>query len=364
MSGKYSLPSKIVPYLRRLAVEYERAGQQTYLEIIRSAHIFIREEPEYDNWDGGIYGHDVILFLSPEVLGKIELENQDEHRQNIYEKLGICAQSVKGEFFSGVYFEYEDEDDPEYQQAITIDARPQINPDTLSIWKPGHIRLFISHRDSHKAAARALADALEEYGISAFVAHDTIKPMSTWQEEIIKGLETMEIMLAFVTDDFHDSTWTNQEIGFSLGRNIPVVSLKLQRTDPSGFIGNQQALKGKMETPEASVARIYELLSVRLGNQNRMQRGLVTAFVESPDFNETKRRFDRMTSVIKKLSDEEVSEIIDGFRSNDQLHNAIYLNNQYHRLRNFLNRTTGQDYAIDGKTVSPLKQEVDDEIPF
>ena len=69
--------------------------------------------------------------------------------------------------------------------------------------------------------ARRLGDALCAYGISPFVAHDTIVPMKTWQLEIEKGLETMEVMLAFLTDDFHQSTWTNQEIGYALGKSVP-----------------------------------------------------------------------------------------------------------------------------------------------
>ena len=35
------------------------------------------------------------------------------------------------------------------------------------------------------------------------VAHDTIAPMTEWRLEIMRGLETMEVMLVFLTDDFH-----------------------------------------------------------------------------------------------------------------------------------------------------------------
>jgi TIR domain len=101
---------------------------------------------------------------------------------------------------------------------------------------------------------------LETYGVSAFVAHDTIEPMSTWQREIEKGLETMEIMLAFITDDFHESSWTNQEIGYALGKDIPVIPVKLEGRDPDGFIGATQAVKGRLEQPSACVKKIYEIL--------------------------------------------------------------------------------------------------------
>ncbi len=364
MSSKYYLPSKILVYLKRLEIEYEQSQEVVLSEVVKNARVYVREETAFDNWNGGTYGHDVLFFLPPPTLGKIQLKTQDEHRQRVREDLNTCAQSVENEFVNDVSFEYEDENDPEYQQSVSVKGRAQINPDTLSFWKSGQIRLFISHRDNHKAAVKELADALEAYGISAFVAHDTIQPMSTWQNEIIKGLETMEIMLAFVTDDFHESIWTNQEIGFALGRNIPVVPLKLERKDPPGFIGSRQALKGRLENTLDSVPEIYTLLAEKLGNKDRLQSAVVRAFLTSPDFVQTKLRFDRMDGVVSSLSDEEVGLIIRGFADNDQLHKAGHLTSKYQRLPKFLKRTTGKDFVIEGNTISIIKEEVDDEMPF
>lgn len=187
--------------------------------------------------------------------------------------------------------------------------------------------------------------------------------MKTWQQEITNGLDTMEIMLAFVTDGFHESAWTNQEIGYALGRNIPVISLKLQNEDPKGFVGNIQALKGRLENPEASVKDIYKLLSERLGNNRRLQDALVTAFVQSTNYDETKLRFIRLEGVTESLTDDDLSKIIQGYQDNNQLHNSIYLCNQYHRLQNFLKSTTNKEFIIEGKIIK-LKNEFSESIPF
>jgi TIR domain len=135
-----------------------------------------------------------------------------------------------------------------------------VDPDNLSIWRPGLVRLFISHRDSHKRQATSLADALEPLGISSFVAHETIEPTKEWRREIMNGLETMEIMLVFLTDDFQESPWTNQEVGFALGRGIPIVSLKMAIRDPPGFISHEQALRGHIDNPADSAVRLQKLL--------------------------------------------------------------------------------------------------------
>jgi hypothetical protein len=166
-----------------------------------------------------------------------------------------------------VHLELADEADPRYQRAVNPSQQPQTDPDTLSLWKAGHLRLFVSHKDQHRAIARRLGDALSEYGISPFVAHDTIVPMKTWQLEIEKGLETMEVMLAFVTDDFHQSTWTNQEVGYALGKSVPIISVKFGTKSPEGFIASKQALKGNLEDPEASAPAIYKLLVEEVGEK-------------------------------------------------------------------------------------------------
>jgi hypothetical protein len=54
-----------------LNLGYEGANFALLREILTSARIAVKEETSYDNWNGGTYGHDVILFLPPETMAKI-----------------------------------------------------------------------------------------------------------------------------------------------------------------------------------------------------------------------------------------------------------------------------------------------------
>lgn len=355
MSSKYYLPSKIGNYFQRLELEYKRSNNSALHEIITNANVSVIEGTFYDNWNGGQYGHDVRLFLPHEIIGKISLSEQDEISSQLCQDLNRSTASVENENFRAVILELVDEDDPEFQKAVNLARQPHTNPDGLSIWQPGNLRLFISHRDTHKAAAKALATALLKYGISAFVAHDTIEPMRSWQREIEKGLETMEIMLAFITDDFHESSWTNQEIGYALGKGIPIVSLKVQHKSPFGFIGAKQALKGQIDQPESSALAICKLLVEEFGQPGRLRETLISAFCTSADFNETRGRFDRLNQVIATLSKDEAQKIQRAYSLNDKLNGAYYLRN-HNRLINFMQRSTGREYAIGGKNLSCLEQ--------
>ena len=362
MTG-FELPRRLPTYRLRLHAYYSSRGDDLLRDLIGNSHAYVVEETSYDNWNGGTYGHDIQLFLTMEELSKVDINDIDHVTQRISEDLNKVSASVQNEFFANVHLELFDENDEICQRARPFHFRQERNADMLSIWKRGMVRLFISHRDEHKLVANELAETLESYGISSFVAHDSIQPMSIWQTEILNGLESMEIMLALVTDDFHASVWTNQEVGFALGRNIPIVPLKLQGQDPNGFIAKHQALKWSYDNVAEAAPIIYEILANKLGNRERLQTSLIRAFTSSPDFHETRRRFDRMRNLVSEISDTELEEIVVAFQDNDQLHNAIYLTNKYQRLRKFLHDASGKRIVIDLNNIS-ASDDKEDEIPF
>jgi TIR domain len=362
------LPAKINSYLIRLQSEYAANGNQLEQDLLSHCRAHVVEETEYDNLNGGTYGHDVWLYLPLDILTRIGINKQEELAKRICEDLRTLSRHVPNEFFNLVHLELNDEDDPAYQAAKAISSKPTTNPDSQHFWKPGMLRLFISHKDKHKVKANALAQALQPFGISSFVAHDTIEPMSEWRKEIMKGLETMEAMLVFLTDDFEDSTFTNQEVGFALGANKPVLSLKLGRKDPPGFINHEQALRGNIDDADASAQSLYPLLASAVGKKTRLDDSLVAAFISSTDFNETKARFDRMAGLVTKLSDKQLAAIVDGFYRNDQLYHAGHLVSKFERLRRYLEGATSKEFTIDGRMIKEVKppspKDMDDDIPF
>jgi hypothetical protein len=108
-------------------------------------------------------------------------------------------------------------------------------------WDENRFRLFLSHCSSHKVEVGALKSGLARYGISAFVAHDDIEPTALWEIEIERALRSCEALVAVVTDDFSGSLWCDQEVGFALGRGLPVIPIQLSKA-PHGFIGKIQAM--------------------------------------------------------------------------------------------------------------------------
>jgi TIR domain len=116
-----------------------------------------------------------------------------------------------------------------------------------SFWKEGTLKVFISHLAVHRKSSGELQEQLAKLGISAFVAHNDIEPTAEWQTEIEKALATCNSLIALLHSEFHKSNWTDQEVGFAMGRGIPIFAVRLGQ-DPYGFIGRFQAFNGAGKT--------------------------------------------------------------------------------------------------------------------
>ncbi|AOS82788.1 hypothetical protein BIU88_00650 [Chlorobaculum limnaeum] len=148
-------------------------------------------------------------------------------------------------------------------------------------WMPGYFRLFISHLSEHKLKATALKEALRKYAVSCFVAHEDINPTLEWQGEIEKALASMDALAAILMQGFHDSKWTDQEVGFALGRGVLVVPLR-NGLDPYGFIGKVQGVPCQGRTVAQVAASIFHALASNRLTKNKLATALVDQIVASP----------------------------------------------------------------------------------
>lgn len=361
------LAGKTPKYLRQLAIVYEKAWETYKRDVITQGKWFVRQNTHWDGYDGGMDGHTVVLFAPLETVASIKPSKQSEIARQIHSDLAELN-SVSNEYFGNVVIEAEDENDPECQAATAFSERPPLDPESVSIWKPGLARMFLSHRDKHKAAVREVADALENYGLSCFVAHETIPDDEDWKEVILQGLETMEIMVAVTTEDFSESYFCMQEIGYALGKGVPVISLKVSKSDPCGFISHKQGARSSLDTPILAAEKLFPLIGKRLAQTDRFAEVLVQSFCDSTDFTEAKNRFERMKANVPQLTDDQAGKIAAAFESNDQLHNAGHLTSRYQRLVKFMNAATDGSWTIESRQLldqsKVVNDDLDDDIPF
>ena len=167
--------------------------------------------------------------------------------------------------------------------AVIVDS-----PET-PYWKDGHLKVFLSHLTSQKEQAAHIQTALGRYGMSSFVAHNDIQPTVEWQIEIETALATSDLLVALIHPDFIKSAWCDQEIGYALGRGIPVFAVKCG-ADPHGFVGRFQAFNGNAKTPTQIAVELFQAAMDHKVLQDRMAEILIGLFINSGSFQAAKER--------------------------------------------------------------------------
>ncbi len=238
----YEIPKNIDHYLAIVSKLYAQEGEQRKQEIIVNAHVRVHEEWSYDNWNGGTYGHALYLTITEALyLGIVRDRNdlQTAIRDDINK-----AHNIKNEFIEEVFIEMAVAEDKDWRKesGLLMHGKRVITPEAEKrIWSDSGFRVFLSHKTEAKLETAELKQALKLYGISCFVAHEDIHPTHEWQYEIENALSSMDALVALMTEEFHDSNWTDQEVGFAFGRGVPIIAVRLGK-DPYGFIGKFQAL--------------------------------------------------------------------------------------------------------------------------
>ena len=249
----------------------------------------------------------------------------------------------RGEYIEVVFLEMEAVADRDWRQksGVLQLGRPEISSnESQRLWGGDGYRVFLSHKTEVKREAGALKERLQVYGALCFVAHEDINPTKEWQEEIEKAMTSMDVLVALMTTGFHDSNWTDQEVGFALGRGVPVIAVKLG-LDPYGFIGKFQALSCNWDAVPLELIRLLikkpHMLDAYIGSVERCS---------SFDHGNT---LAKILPDIEKLTEDQVRRLVEAFKENSELRGSFGFNGSkpyYYGdgLVAHLSRITGREY--------------------
>lgn len=165
-----------------------------------------------------------------------------------------------------------------------MEQTPAFDP---PFWEKDHLRLFISHLAKHREYAGELKESLLAHGISAFVAHNDIEPTTEWQTQIETALGTCDALVALLHPKFHESSWTDQEIGYAMGRGVPVFTARFGQ-DPYGFTGRFQAFNGNGRSAVELASEFYDVYRTHKQTERIMAASVVALFEKSYSFANAK----------------------------------------------------------------------------
>ena len=313
---QFELPPNIERYIASLSKHYGKEKQDLLQKILVNSEIRIHEEWSCDSyWNEITYGHALYLYM-PDSIYLDTINNQDRIRARIKEDLNNIK-NIQNEIIDEVFFEMDMPDDHDWRKESGVFERKNpIIPETAvdRIWTKGFFRVFLSHKSEVKKETSILKDKLKCYGVSCFVAHEDINPTKEWQDEIENALHSMDAFVALMTDKFHDSLWTDQEVGFAFGRGVQIISVKLG-TDPYGFIGKFQALSATWESAP------LELMKILIKNELMVDIYIKT--MENCESYDQGNTLSTLLPFIEKLSNDQVEKMINAFNRNSQLHDSF-----------------------------------------
>lgn len=342
------LPKEIDYYLGILSKLYQRNNEETKLKIIVNAHISVHEDTDYDNWDGGSHGHTLSLAV-PDSMFMEFIDEKDQLQTEIVTDLNKLH-NLRNEYIANaiISIQRSDERDWRAESGLLIDSRPLVPASALSrIWGNG-FRVFLSHKTEVKKETAELKAKLSLLGISAFVAHEDIHPTQQWQTEIESALSSMHAFVALLTADFHDSLWTDQEVGFAVARGIPIIAVKLGK-DPYGFIGKFQALSCSWESAPVEITKLL----IR-------QPAMLDAFIDKVErcrSYEHGNLLSLMFPQVVALNPSQEARIVKAYNDNSELRGSYGFNgkspsNYGTGLTGFLKRTTQKNYLVTRDNIS------------
>jgi len=166
----------------------------------------------------------------------------------------------------------------------TAGGNEEIHPKMMA-WMPDRFRMFISHNSTHTQSVERLKEEIERYGITVFVAKPSLSERKPWEDQLRLHLNSMNLLVAYLTEDFRTNSYTDHEAGWALGRQIPVLPLMLAGCKPPhGFLTSIQAITNCFEDrPQETAREISRVLIKDDRTQIEVRRTLMLGLQDCRD---------------------------------------------------------------------------------
>lgn len=180
--------------------------------------------------------------------------------------------------------------------------------------------VFISHKAEERDLASSLKDSLASFGMRGFVAHEDIEVTSFWEAEIEKRLRDCDGFIYLSTSLSNASEWCQQEIGWALGRNVPIVALSFNEP-PQAFLGQRQARWVANRSWDELAKEVFVVLASDNKAASHLANGLIRLLEKSQSFDESDRLVKLLWS-IPKLTSPQIARLNLCIEKNDQVRYA------------------------------------------
>lgn len=182
---------------------------------------------------------------------------------------------------------------------------------------------FISYSHKDRKLAGLVRSGFEGFGFDTFLAHEDLRPSAEWQDTILRKLKACHVFLPLITDHFHESFWTDQEVGAAIILRKCIVPLKVGN-NPYGFMGKFQAQK-LLSRSETAIENYCWSIIRSLADHRRLAKDIkqvvIERFADSGSFRESARVAGYL-SKLGEFTDEQLETIVTGAIRNSQIYSG------------------------------------------
>jgi hypothetical protein len=196
-------------------------------------------------------------------------------------------------------------------------------------WATDFFRIFVSHTYEYHKRVGLFKRLLEDKGVECFVAHADIAPSSEWRDAIRAALRTCEALVVYLTPDFRDSQWTDQEVGHCLATGVPILTVRFG-AELHGFLERYQALNGETVKESELPDRVFGAFAAQIATRDRVADSLVLAFRRSPSFGTTSSLID-LARHVPRFTAEQLDGLEHAARENHEVRDYARVD-RLHRL--------------------------------
>jgi len=183
------------------------------------------------------------------------------------------------------------------------------------------IKAFLSYNSKDKVIAGRVKVCLEQYGVSVFLAHSDLEGGVQWEREIISQIRTCDVFLPFLTSQFRESQWTDQEVGVGIASSRVIIPLSVKGLKPHGFLARYQAFKFDLEGLNQSCRSVLLAIKNNKKLREKVQNSFIERFVRSGSFIEA----NELSGLLEDFGPygiKQVNRIFLGYLQNSQIHQA------------------------------------------
>jgi hypothetical protein len=124
--------------------------------------------------------------------------------------------------------------------------------------------VFVSYSKQDQERAQAIAESLEERGVTCWIAPRDVRPGRSYGDEIISGIERSLCFLLVLSESSNNSAFVAREVERAISKNKPIFTVRVDDVTPSPalelFISGTQWIDAFSARLDSHIDKLASLL--------------------------------------------------------------------------------------------------------